>query len=143
MPRAPSSPQALPGPLFNFAAYLGAITAMNQGYLFLWGAIIAWLGLFAPGLMLIFGVLPYWHRFRQWVWYKRALPGFNSAAVGLVVASVFQMMLDVLRLSPFPNATLGIGIIAYTAVDVFKLFEPAVVVAGGVLGLLGWGAKMY
>lgn len=47
--------QALPGPLFNFSAYLGAIIAMNAGYNFMLGATLAWLGLFAPGVMIIFG----------------------------------------------------------------------------------------
>jgi chromate transporter len=115
---------------------------MNQGYTFILGAVVAWLGLFGPGILLIFGVLPFWHRFRQWVWYKRALPGFNSAAVGLVVASVFQMSLDVTGISPFPNAALCIGILAFTAVDTFKLFEPAVVLAGAVIGVIAWAAKM-
>jgi chromate transporter len=90
---------------------------MNQGYSFILGAATAWLGLFGPGVMFIFGVLPFWHRFRQWVWYKRALPGLNSAAVGLVVASVLQMTQDVVGTSPFPRATLGM--LAYCAVDVF------------------------
>jgi hypothetical protein len=47
--------QALPGPLFNFSAYLGAIIAVNAGYNFMLGATLAWLGLFAPGVMIIFG----------------------------------------------------------------------------------------
>lgn len=47
--------QALPGPLFNFSAYLGAIIAMNAGYNFMVGAVLAWFGLFAPGIMIIFG----------------------------------------------------------------------------------------
>lgn len=47
--------QALPGPLFNFSAYLGAIIAMNAGYNFMVGAVLAWFGLFAPGVMIIFG----------------------------------------------------------------------------------------
>lgn len=47
--------QALPGPLFNFSAYLGAIIAMNAGYNFMVGAVLAWFGLFSPGVMIIFG----------------------------------------------------------------------------------------
>jgi hypothetical protein len=47
--------QALPGPLFNFSAYLGAIIAMNAGYSFIVGAVLAWFGLFAPGVLIIFG----------------------------------------------------------------------------------------
>lgn len=47
--------QALPGPLFNFSAYLGVIIAMNSGYNFMVGAVLAWFGLFSPGVMIIFG----------------------------------------------------------------------------------------
>lgn len=47
--------QALPGPLFNFSAYLGVIIAMTAGYNFMVGAVLAWFGLFAPGVMIIFG----------------------------------------------------------------------------------------
>jgi chromate transport protein ChrA len=43
--------QALPGPLFNFASYLGAIMAMNRGYVFVVGSLLAWFGLFLPGIM--------------------------------------------------------------------------------------------
>eukprot|EP00878_Enallax_costatus_P038389 GHUV01043606.1.p1 GENE.GHUV01043606.1~~GHUV01043606.1.p1 ORF type:complete len:205 (+),score=11.55 GHUV01043606.1:184-798(+) len=47
--------QAMPGPLFNFSAYLGAIMAMRAGYVFIVGTLLAWFGLFGPGVMLIFG----------------------------------------------------------------------------------------
>lgn len=58
LPRRPTGlgvVQALPGPLFNFSAYLGAIIAMNAGYSFVVGAVLAWFGLFAPGILIIFG----------------------------------------------------------------------------------------
>ncbi len=65
----------MPGPLFNFAAYLGAIIAWNAGYFPLIGVVVCWFGLFAPGVMLMFAVMPYWKRFRRWNIYRRALPG--------------------------------------------------------------------
>ncbi|GLC61310.1 hypothetical protein PLESTB_001742100 [Pleodorina starrii] len=58
--------QAMPGPLFNFSAYLGCIMALKFKYPFILGAVLAWFGLFSPGVMLMFGVLPYWKRFRTW-----------------------------------------------------------------------------
>lgn len=48
--------QAMPGPLFNFSAYLGAIIAYNAGQVFILGTVVAWFGLFGPGVMLMFGV---------------------------------------------------------------------------------------
>ena len=76
--------QSMPGPLFNISAYLGAVIAQNAGYVSFLGTLIAWVALFSPGIMLIFGVLPFWGKFRRFPLYKRALPGINSAAVGLI-----------------------------------------------------------
>ena len=69
---APTSPlvhtiQAMPGPLFNFAAYLGAIIAWNAGINPLIGVVVAWFGLFSPGVILMFACLPFWQKFR-WGW---------------------------------------------------------------------------
>ena len=65
----------MPGPLFNFSAYLGAIIAWNSGYNTMIGVVLAWFGLFGPGILLMFAALPYWKRFRKWNLYRRALPG--------------------------------------------------------------------
>ena len=65
----------MPGPLFNFSAYLGAIIAWNAGYNTMVGVVLAWFGLFGPGILLMFAALPYWKRFRKWNLYRRALPG--------------------------------------------------------------------
>lgn len=66
----------------------------------------------------------------------------NAVGVGLILASVFKMVVDVYRISPFPTASLCIGLFAFTAVDSLKIFEPLVVVGGILLGLLGWGADL-
>jgi chromate transporter len=134
--------QAMPGPLFNFASYLGAVAAMSRGISFAAGAALAWFGLFMPGIMIIFGVLPFWGRFRQWGPYRRALPGLNAAGVGLIVTSVFSLSVGALRDSPFPQTSLCLGILAFTAVDSLKVFEPAVVIVGGALGVAAWAAGM-
>ncbi len=177
------SSQAMPGPLFNFSSYLGAICAMSAGYVvralaahntvlgnccacqllsstgramwqclqhagermrgaccdhvqmhlkssaqaditcclqFILGAVIAWFGLFSPGVMIIFGILPYWGRFRKWALYRRALPGLNAAGIGLIITSVFSLTLGAMANSPFPKTSLCLGILAFTAVDQLK-----------------------
>jgi chromate transporter len=134
--------QAMPGPLFNFAAYLGAVIAQNAGSVAVVGVIICWVALFAPGIIIIFAILPYWGTFRNWQIYRRALPGLNSSAVGLIVASVFQLTLSAYDQSPFPHTSICIGIVAYAVTEVFNCPAPLVVVGGGVLGVLGWGADM-
>ena len=134
--------QAMPGPLFNFAAYLGAVIALNADTNALIGIILCWIGLFAPGIILIFAILPFWGSFRKWQVYRRALPGLNAAAVGLIVTSVFQLTLKAYVQSPFPQTSICIGILAYGATEIIKVPAPIVVLGGGVLGVLGWGADM-
>lgn len=132
----------MPGPLFNLSAYLGAIIAHNFGYFPLLGTVLAWIGLFAPGVTLMFALLPFWCYFRKWQIYRAALPGMNCASVGLILAAVFNMTLDVYRLSPFPTSSLVIGLLAFVAVDEFSIFEPIVVLGGIALGLIAWGADL-
>ncbi|KAG1680569.1 hypothetical protein FOA52_015016 [Chlamydomonas sp. UWO 241] len=134
--------QAMPGPLFNFSAYLGAIIAINAGYSAFIGIACAWFGLFSPGIILMFACLPFWAKFRQWQAYRRALPGITCASTGLILASVFRMGLDVFGMSAFPKATLCIGLAAFIAVDAYCLFEGAVVVGGIALGYLGYIAHL-
>jgi chromate transport protein ChrA len=74
--------------------------------------------------------------------FLQALPGLNAAGVGLIVASVFSLTFGVLSVSDFKMTSLCIGIVAFTAVDQLKWFEPAVVVAGGVMGIIAWAGKM-
>ena len=134
--------QAMPGPLFNFAAYLGAVIALNAGVFPIAGIALCWVGLFAPGIILIFAVLPFWGSFRKWQVYRRALPGLNSAAVGLIITSVFQLTLTAYVASPFPKTSICIGIIAFSSTEVLAIPAPFVVVGGGVLGVIGWAADM-
>lgn len=82
---------AMPGPMFNLSAYLGAVIAVRAGWNPLVGVAACWLGLFGPGIMLLYGLLPFWGSFRRSEVYRRALPGLNAAAVGLVVMAVFSM----------------------------------------------------
>jgi chromate transporter len=90
----------------------------------------------------MFALLPFWTTFRKWQLYRAALPGMNAASVGLILAAVFNMTIDVLAFSPFPTSTLCIGLFAFAAVDEMKIFEPVVVAGGVALGLLAWGADL-
>ena len=134
--------QAMPGPLFNFAAYLGAVIALNAGVFAIAGIVLCWVALFAPGILLIFAILPFWGAFRKWQIYRRALPGLNSAAVGLIIASVFQLSLNAYSTSPFPKTSVSIGIISFGLTDVLNVPAPFVVLLGAALGVMGWGAGM-
>lgn len=134
--------QAMPGPLFNFAAYLGAVIAQNAGVNAIIGVLICWFSLFGPGIILIFGILPFWGAFRKWQVYRRALPGLNATAVGLIVTSVFQLTLSAYDSSPFPTTSICIGMLAYGFTEVVLVPAPFVVIGGGALGVVGWAANM-
>jgi chromate transporter len=80
--------QAVPGPLFSFAAYLGSVAASPLGG---WaGAAIALGAIYLPSFLLIYGVLPYWDRLRESAGFRRALVGTNAAVVGLLAAALYR-----------------------------------------------------
>jgi chromate transporter len=76
--------QAMPGPLFTFAAYLGAVIAGWRG------AIVALVAIFLPGLLLVAGALPFWARLRRRPAAVAALRGVNAAVVGLLAAALYD-----------------------------------------------------
>ncbi|KAH7247352.1 chromate transporter-domain-containing protein [Fusarium redolens] len=83
--------QAFPGPNFNFAVYLGSLTAINGGYNSAAGAILGFLGIFIPGLLTVHGTMGVWSAIRGWRWVKSSLRGVNAAAVGLIYTAVYRL----------------------------------------------------
>jgi chromate transporter len=80
--------QAVPGPLFTFAAYLGAVGhAAPNG---LAGAAIGLVGIFLPGLLILVGVLPFWDAQRRRTPIRAARRGINAAVVGLLGAALYH-----------------------------------------------------
>lgn len=80
--------QAIPGPLFSFAAFLGA--AMNtapSGWL---GGLLCLLAIFAPSFLLLIAALPFWQRLRRNAGAQAALMGVNAAVVGLLLAALYH-----------------------------------------------------
>jgi chromate transporter len=80
--------QAVPGPLFTFAAYLGAVIAeggasWSNGFWCLFA-------IFLPAWLLIGGALPFWQRLRSQAWAQAALAGANAAVVGVLLAAFYQ-----------------------------------------------------
>ena len=80
--------QAVPGPLFTFAAYLGAL--MGPWPNGLAGATVALVGIFLPSFLLIVGTLPFWDTLRARADFQGALRGINAAVVGLLLAALYQ-----------------------------------------------------
>ena len=80
--------QAMPGPLFSLAAFLGY--DLQEGLHGLWGAGLALIALFLPAFLLVIGVLPYWSQLGQARWMRRALLGLNAAVVGVLLAALYH-----------------------------------------------------
>ena len=83
--------QAMPGPLFTFAAYLGALAAIGPGGAL--GAIVGTCAIFAPSFFLIFGVVPFWREIRANVLAAAAIRGLGAAVVGLLLGAFVNPIL--------------------------------------------------
>jgi chromate transporter len=80
--------QAVPGPLFTFAAYLGAVSGPPPNGLA--GGVLALLAVFLPSFLLVIGALPLWNAARGRPGFQAALRGINAAVVGLLGAAFYQ-----------------------------------------------------
>lgn len=80
--------QAAPGPLFTFAAYLGAVSEPTPNGLA--GGAIALVAIFLPGLLLVYGMLPFWDQLRTRSFARAAMRGANAAVVGILGAALYD-----------------------------------------------------
>lgn len=90
--------QAVPGPLFTFAAYLGAVMAPAPTSFA--GAAIALVAVFLPGLLLVYGMLPFWDALRLRPAAQAAMRGANAAVVGILGAALYNPVWTSAVLSP-------------------------------------------
>jgi chromate transport protein ChrA len=136
--------QAFPGPNFNFAAYLGALSLRGTGTNMVFGSLIGFIGIFSPGITVITGLMPLWTVIRNNRWIKSALRGVNAAAVGLVYSSVYRLFqVGLVDSSSKTGRPLGsdpwwVAITAgsFVAGRFFGFDAFLAIVSGGVLGLL-------
>ncbi|MCE9618361.1 MAG: chromate efflux transporter [Planctomycetes bacterium] len=78
--------QAMPGPLFTFATFLGATSALDLSPPL--GALVATIAIFAPGILLMTAALPFWDGLKNRAWARGMLSGVNAAVVGLLFAAL-------------------------------------------------------
>jgi len=118
--------QSMPGPLFNFASYLGGVYAGIPG------ALVGWLGLFGPGVILIFAMVPFWARLRHNPDFKAFLKGVNATAIGLVGAACIILWESAIS----GSADAIVFSIAFTLAVVFGVQAPICILVGGVVGAI-------
>ncbi|HDZ9772227.1 TPA: chromate efflux transporter, partial [Klebsiella variicola subsp. variicola] len=123
--------QAVPGPLFTFAAFLGA--SMNQAPSGWFGGLVCLLAIFAPSFLLVVGALPFWERLRRNSRTQAALLGINAAVVGLLLAALYQPVWTSAIHAP---QDFGLALVALVALMFWKLPPWLVVVGSGVAGWL-------
>lgn len=115
--------QAVPGPLFTFAAYLGAVTGPPPNGLA--GAVIALVALSLPGLLLVYGMLPFWDALRLRPTAQAAMRGTNAAVVGILGAALYNPVWTSAVLTPRDFAVALAGFLLLT---VWKLAPWIVVI---------------
>lgn len=119
--------QAVPGPLFTFAAYLGAV--MN-GWI---GGAVATVAIFLPAFLLVLGTLPFWNDLRRNPKIKGALMGVNAAVVGILIAAFYQPIWTSSIQGPMDFA---LAAVLFSLLVHWKLPPWMIVVIGAVGGML-------
>jgi chromate transporter len=119
--------QAVPGPLFTFAAYIGAVI---NGWK---GGLIATIAIFLPAFLLILGTLPFWDQLRRNPKVKGALIGVNAAVVGILISAFYDPIWTSAILKPVDFA---FSAVLFSMLVYWKLSPWIVVVTGAFGGVL-------
>ncbi|WP_079524683.1 chromate transporter [Solibacillus isronensis] len=119
--------QAVPGPLFTFAAYIG--TVMNGWQ----GGLVATVAIFLPAFLLVIGALPFWDQLRHHPKITGAVMGVNAAVIGILISALYSPIWtsSILEAKDFAIAVILFSMLAY-----WKLPPWIVVVTGVVAGLV-------
>ena len=127
--------QAVPGPLFTLAAFLGASLQGGAVYGLGWGgsALLCLVAIFVPSFLLVLGALPFWALLRRSPQAQGALAGLNAAVVGLLLAALYQPV--------WVSAVQGVGdvvlvLLAWAALALWRAPPWLVVLAGAGAGVL-------
>lgn len=119
--------QAVPGPLFTFAAYIGAVI---DGWK---GGLLATFAIFLPAFLLILGTLPFWDSLRRNVKVKAALMGVNAAVVGILISAFYFPIWTSSILEPIDFA---FAAVLFSMLVYWKLPPWVIVVTGAIGGTL-------
>ncbi|KAI4108480.1 MAG: hypothetical protein L6R37_001084 [Teloschistes peruensis] len=146
--------QSFPGPNFNFVVYLGALAVKNTGAPSFIGALVAFLAMYLPGLLVMVGALGLWSRLAEKAWFLAVLRGVNASAVGLVFTAVYKLWEIGLVGSEGMGGAAGaksggmplggdpwlvfITAGAFVGGQWFNVSAPVAILTGGVAGVLKW-----
>ncbi len=129
--------QAVPGPLFTFAAYLGTVMGPEpNGWL---GGLICVVAIFLPSFLLLIGALPFWDTLRRRPGVQSALRGVNAAVVGLLLAALYK---PVWISAIFGPADFAIGIVGFLLLAFWAVPPWLVVIFGAAAATVVSGIPM-
>lgn len=129
--------QAVPGPLFTFAAYLGAVAGPDPSGVA--GGLIALAAISLPGLLLVAGMLPYWEGVRRRPMARATLAGVNAAVVGILAQALYD---PVFLKGIHGPGDLTLATAAFLAITVLRAPVWAAVIALGLAGGLRGAAGL-
>lgn len=121
--------QAVPGPLFTFAAYLGAISSVPPNGLL--GAAIALTAVFLPSFLLVWAALPLWARLRSAAPAQATLRGVNAAVVGILLAALYDPVITSAIRGPLEVAVV---LVAFAALQFWRVAPWIVVIGVALIG---------
>lgn len=122
--------QAVPGPLFTFASFLGASA---NGVHWALGAVLATVAIFLPAALLVVGAMPFWDALRAHPASRGVLAGANAAVVGILAAALYTPVFTAGIAGP---ATMALAAVAFVALRSWKVPAWAVVLAAAAVGLV-------
>lgn len=125
--------QAIPGPVFSFSAYVGALSVDGMGIGGrIFGAAMSAIGVFLPGTFLIFFVIRFWEELKKYRIVKASLEGITAVSAGMVIAAAFLLFMPMDR--TVINFILMFGTVA--TMKFTKVPTPLIIVGGLIFGLI-------
>lgn len=122
--------QAVPGPLFSFAAYLGAVAVPSRHRVA--GAALGLIGIFLPGMLILLGTLPFWDKLRVRTGAQAIVRGVNAAVVGLLGAALYDpIWISSVKTSGDFSAVL----VGFTLLTVWRAPPLLIVILGALTGI--------
>jgi chromate transporter len=122
--------QAVPGPLFTFAAYLGTVVKVEPHGIA--GAVLGLIGIFLPGMLVLLGTLPFWDFFRTRAGAQAMMRGVNAAVVGLLGAALYN---PVWSSTVRTSADVGIALVGFVLLTMWRAPPLVVVIVSAAAGI--------
>lgn len=123
--------QAVPGPIFSFASFLGASSTNFPQSLV--NAPLAIVAIFLPGFLLVYAILPFWHRLRNSTKMRATFAGANAGVVGILAAALFD---PIWQSTIYTTQDFAIAAVAFVLLVKWRLPPWLLVIAGGIVGVV-------